>query len=160
MSHNLERKRERNRAYYHAHKEERRLYNQKYWQRIRNLPETKEKRRIWLEANKSRIKMYEVVYQQFYDNLPMSFEKKKNTRLKREYGIDLTTYESMLSSQNNVCKICSGVNKSGMALAVDHDHKTGQVRGLLCTRCNNQLGWFEMFSTEIFSYLKDQEKAQ
>ena len=54
---------------------------------------------------------------------------------------DMTTdqYYTMLDNQNNVCKLCS--TKPGKRrLAVDHCHKTGQVRGLLCNRCNMALG--------------------
>ena len=47
----------------------------------------------------------------------------------------------MLAEQNGVCWICGG--KSGKKrLAVDHDHKTGEVRGLLCKRCNRMLGYY------------------
>jgi len=47
----------------------------------------------------------------------------------------------MLNEQNGVCWICGG--KSGKKrLAVDHDHKTGEVRGLLCKRCNRMLGYY------------------
>jgi Recombination endonuclease VII len=42
----------------------------------------------------------------------------------------------MLEEQNNKCKICSGSNPNGHRLGVDHDHKTGKVRGLLCYSCN------------------------
>jgi hypothetical protein len=47
----------------------------------------------------------------------------------------------MLSDQNDVCKICKGPGdgKKGN-LAVDHNHKTGAVRGLLCNSCNVALG--------------------
>lgn len=47
----------------------------------------------------------------------------------------------MLRHQNNVCAICGGRN-SDRDLAVDHNHITGEVRGLLCTRCNMGLGYF------------------
>lgn len=62
-------------------------------------------------------------------------------RLKNDYGITIEEYESILDSQGNVCKICGnpetakfrGVLKS---LAVDHCHKTGLVRGIICDSCN------------------------
>lgn len=45
----------------------------------------------------------------------------------------------MLNSQNNVCLVCKEPSKM-RGLAVDHDHKTGRVRGLLCISCNGALG--------------------
>jgi hypothetical protein len=59
---------------------------------------------------------------------------------KRRYGILESEYNDLLSSQNNVCAVCAGVNESGHYLSVDHCHTSGDVRGLLCTRCNTALG--------------------
>lgn len=39
------------------------------------------------------------------------------------------------------CQLCIGVNKSGRALALDHDHETGAFRGWLCDTCNRMLGF-------------------
>jgi hypothetical protein len=47
----------------------------------------------------------------------------------------------MLDNQNGGCGIC-GKKPVRYRLAVDHDHKTGVIRGLLCFRCNYGLGWF------------------
>ena len=69
--------------------------------------------------------------------------------LKKKYGISVEEYDRMLTSQNGVCAICGGrethVHKSGKLkeLAVDHDHKTNEVRGLLCMNCNQALGRFQ-----------------
>ena len=62
-------------------------------------------------------------------------------------GIDLATYAEMFDSQGGVCAICLGQEKKRrngrvVALAVDHNHSTGQVRGLLCHKCNSGLGAF------------------
>ena len=62
----------------------------------------------------------------------------------REKGISEMTvelYEQMLIDQNGGCYICNkSVNKNGTRLCVDHDHKTGKARGLLCHSCNTSLG--------------------
>ncbi|MCK5614402.1 endonuclease VII domain-containing protein [Candidatus Pacearchaeota archaeon] len=62
-------------------------------------------------------------------------------RLKSNYGITLEQYDKMIEDQNGVCAICGGINTNGQRLCVDHDHKTGKVRKLLCHRCNSSLGW-------------------
>ncbi len=61
----------------------------------------------------------------------------------REYGLTPEQHATMLRQQGYVCAICKRVNENGKALAVDHDHKTGEVRGLLCFRCNMGLGYFQ-----------------
>ncbi len=64
----------------------------------------------------------------------------RNSRLIIQYGIDILQYEQLLLRQGMVCAICRGVCKSGRRLAVDHDHRTGAVRGLLCGACNRAIG--------------------
>ena len=74
----------------------------------------------------------------------------RNGYLLRHYGITVEQYNVMLEKHNYGCAICGGVNKSGKALCVDHDHSCcpgikscGEcVRGLLCTTCNDGLGRF------------------
>lgn len=61
--------------------------------------------------------------------------------LKRKFGISSEEYDIMLEKQNGVCAICGG--KTKRRLAVDHDHQTGKVRGLLCGACNPHLAWLE-----------------
>lgn len=74
----------------------------------------------------------------------------------RHIGIDLTVeeYDEMLLEQEGVCWICKRAPKSNRRLSVDHDHDTGQVRGLLCTKCNTTLGWVEMYQENFDHYLK------
>jgi len=63
--------------------------------------------------------------------------------LKRRYGISVEQYSSILIEQGGGCAIChASTNVLGRALYVDHDHKTGKVRGLLCHKCNTGLGSF------------------
>lgn len=72
-------------------------------------------------------------------------EKKKDKQLRETYGITLDDYILMLEKQNYKCAIC-GTNKSGdenNTFWVDHNHKTGKVRGLLCVSCNIILGAYE-----------------
>ena len=55
------------------------------------------------------------------------------------YGVTNQDYESLLARQKNRCALCQTTNlqkQRGTRLAVDHDHKTGQIRGLLCRACN------------------------
>lgn len=49
-------------------------------------------------------------------------------------------YVAMFEAQGGVCAVCKEPCRSGRALAVDHDHASGRVRGLLCAGCNGALG--------------------
>ena len=65
--------------------------------------------------------------------------------IKKKYGISKDQYESMHTSQRGVCDICGEPETARFkgktkALAVDHCHETGEVRSLLCSRCNLMLG--------------------
>jgi hypothetical protein len=66
----------------------------------------------------------------------------KNCQLKIDFGITIDDYEAMCISQNNKCGICNTEIRD-KALSVDHDHKTGELRGLLCNSCNLGLGHFK-----------------
>lgn len=67
-------------------------------------------------------------------------DKARDYRLKRIYGISLAQYEEILQKQDECCALCrrhqSEFNKN---LAVDHDHNSLEIRGLLCTYCNQRL---------------------
>lgn len=64
--------------------------------------------------------------------------KKMRTRL-RAYGITPLDFSQSLQKQGGVCAICGG-DKRGRQLSVDHNHRSGKVRGLLCSDCNILLG--------------------
>lgn len=67
----------------------------------------------------------------------------RKTKLKWKFGMTLEAYEKRYKEQSDCCLLCNR-NRSEfkIALSVDHDHKTGKVRGLLCHDCNTGLGKF------------------
>jgi len=72
----------------------------------------------------------------------------------RKFGLTIADYYSMLEGQNHRCGICKIDRCStGKNFCVDHDHKTGSVRGLLCYSCNIRLGWYEKKKESIEEYL-------
>jgi hypothetical protein len=62
----------------------------------------------------------------------------RNYHLRRRYGITAEQADQMLAEQGGLCAICL----EAPAQHVDHDHRTGRVRGLLCFNCNGALGQF------------------
>lgn len=65
----------------------------------------------------------------------------RDNYLKKKYGITEKDYNILLKKNNGGCWIC-GRKPKKRRLCVDHNHKTGQVRGLLCYKCNYGLPWF------------------
>jgi hypothetical protein len=80
--------------------------------------------------------------------------------LKYKYGITENQYDEMLKIQENKCAICESTetkDKKVKRLVVDHCHKTGKIRGLLCSSCNKAIGLFEdsVFAmTNAIEYIK------
>jgi hypothetical protein len=71
--------------------------------------------------------------------------QQKARALRDSFGLSLDEYKKMLDAQGGVCAICNQPEthkRQGKlkALAVDHDHKTGAIRGLLCSDCNTGIG--------------------
>ncbi len=87
-------------------------------------------------------------------------EKHFANELRRRYGLSAARYHEMLGEQGHKCRICSVAHdptKKRKCLYVDHDHKTGRIRGLLCGSCNIALGNFrESIETmeSAIAYLK------
>ena len=74
--------------------------------------------------------------------------------LSKAYGITEHHYLMLLSVQDGACAICgTGTCATGRHLAVDHDHVSGSLRGLLCAKCNVGLSFFEQFSAKAAAYL-------
>ena len=59
--------------------------------------------------------------------------------IERKYGINMIEYELLLSQQGGKCAICGGGTTKEF-FGVDHNHQTGEIRGLLCSPCNHTLG--------------------
>lgn len=70
-------------------------------------------------------------------------EYQQDSNLRRLYGIGLADYRKMWEEQEGKCYTCQQECPSGRNLAVDHNHTTGEVRGLLCADCNRAIGLFK-----------------
>ncbi len=107
-------------------------------QRAENAEEISARRRARhrenLEENRAKHREY---YQHRKEQIKMN-------KVKSTYGLSVEEFAALLEQQGGVCAICGGVNRDGnRALAIDHDHETGEVRGLLCGDCNRGLGCFK-----------------
>ena len=69
-----------------------------------------------------------------------NFDYRRDYMLRYTYGITQEQYEELLAKQGGGCAICGKTpEEEGRNLAVDHDHKTGEIFGILCTHCNKFL---------------------
>lgn len=89
----------------------------------------------WREVNKAKLATYT-----------------RKQSLRRKYNITPEAYEEMMKSQNNECAICKQISEK--TFAVDHCHKTGKIRGLLCSACNTALGFLKEDLTIVESLKK------
>lgn len=94
---------------------------------------------VWRKNNPDRVKEYAWV--------------------RRGVALSVREYDEKLHKQHCRCAICKKhISSLSYVLVVDHDHVTGQVRGLLCQRCNSTLGMIEAKSPGLDSYLNYIEK--
>jgi hypothetical protein len=87
----------------------------------------------------------------------------RGRQLKHKYWPDchwmeaLERYRDLVRQTKNCCAICHVPAQSDKQLAVDHNHRTGKVRGILCSRCNTSLGFVDdniVLLENMISYLK------
>jgi len=92
-------------------------------------------------------------------------EERWDSKLRRTYGITADDYAAMLTAQGGVCAVCRQPERAGrdgriVRLSVDHCHRTGAVRGLLCRACNTRVGIYEgRHVDDIRRYLSTFEEA-
>lgn len=109
-------------------------YNESYYQR--------NKVRLQEAGRRNYLRRREAILQDRKEN----WVKYKSSELKSTYGITYTEYLRLLNKQSGVCAICQmpeqALSRTGKRkrLAVDHNHETGNVRGLLCSGCNQAIG--------------------
>lgn len=108
------------------------------------MPSTKDYNQQWKAKNRDRVAVHQ-----------------RRTTLKCDYGMTLEEYDSMVLKQQGRCQTCGKVpvgDKARGRLHVDHCHKTGKIRGLLCFRCNLAIGHMQddpALAVSIAEYLKE-----
>jgi Recombination endonuclease VII len=75
-----------------------------------------------------------------YNNTPKGKDRQYRANLKKRYNIGVDEYDTIFEKQHGRCAICFDPPKDNKHFAVDHNHTTGKVRGLLCRKCNSAIG--------------------
>ena len=122
--------------------EARKEYKRKYYQSQGGKEFSRERSKRWRKKNPEKVLEARKRYYEKTDT--------RDSYLKRKHGITKVEYEAMLEQQDFKCKICGeGIKEVDLkivkvpkehSLHVEHDHKTGKIRGLTCSKCNFLLG--------------------
>lgn len=122
-----------NRAYKKRHPEKVKEWAHNWY--IAHKDKCSEWNKSYIENNKEKVSQYKT-----------DWARKNNKRINcKKYGITAEDYIKLFELQNGVCAICGKsetrmVGKTVALLSIDHNHKTGKVRGLLCAECNWIIG--------------------
>jgi hypothetical protein len=104
-----------------------------------NLTKAQHASREWRKKNKEHHKALIAKWEK--NNRLKYLLGRRNRWNKKRYGITLDDYLTMCEKVQNCCEICGNTpNGRWKKLCIDHDHKTGKVRGLLCEKCNTAIG--------------------
>jgi hypothetical protein len=120
--------------------EKQKQYFQEYY--LKNKDKRNEQSAKWRKSNKEKCKEY--VYRWRNNNRMKTHKIDKRAHLKNRHGITSEGYTKMLLNQNGCCEICGKPHTDyKRSFHVDHNHLTGNIRGLLCVRCNAGIGYFK-----------------
>jgi hypothetical protein len=108
-----------------------RLCRAEYMRNYNQRPEAKEKRRAYYQNAKTANPNF----------MALACRGSRRYVLLRKYGVSLEQYEAMQEAQAGLCAICHKPPSGKNQLSLDHDHASGQIRELLCVKCNTLLGF-------------------
>jgi hypothetical protein len=121
----------------------------------------RENRRNWGIENPLKVVLSQFNYRERRKLDPELIVKdrrnQRNNAFKRKYGITIEYYEKIYNQQEGKCLICERFFK---VLDVDHNHETGEIRGLLCRACNTLVGQLECRKKEINKIINYLNSAQ
>ena len=104
----------------------------KYYQRNRERLLIKQK--TYRESHRQQYAGYSKTYRTKYP------DRKYLSHIKHTFGLTKEEIEIMYSAQNGQCVICGYYFKSQAEVHIDHSHESGEIRGLLCSKCNHAIG--------------------
>lgn len=154
----------------HTTRSRKRRYNEDPEYRARQLERVKPAGKRKAQRNKERMKTDKAFKKYMYEAIQRSNQKHADKRLaariasaERRYGLQPGDYNRMLEAQGGFC--AAGPHKSyrrgkEICLAIDHCHKTGKVRGLLCDACNTSIGQLEEDTERLRALIAYLERNQ
>lgn len=138
----------------------------------KNREEINRKRRIWDKKRRQdnpevKKKINYLARKRMKKWLKSDDNKKSylNSRIKYRYGVTLEFINEYKDKTGNKCEICREIRitkKIPKGLVIDHNHKTGKFRGILCDKCNRGIGYFLENTNSLknaIKYLKDRNET-
>jgi hypothetical protein len=95
-----------------------------------------ERARLWVRENPDRAR----ATRKRRNARPEVKRSARDAYYRRTYGVSADEFDAMLEAQGGRCAICKEMPERLASMHVDHDHATGEVRGLLCLNCNQGIG--------------------
>jgi len=141
-------------------KQKKKEYDKTYYEQLKEtninyLDNIAKKRRDWRAKNPKRNQENQKRWKQNHPDQVRDMGR--DWCYRKKYGITLNQYNELLKRQNGVCLLCknkTAYRTKGRNLFVDHNHKTREIRGLLCSRCNTMIGQIEIVGiSKIIDYL-------
>lgn len=133
----------------------------KYDKKYRNSEKGKQHIKDYRQKHKEKIAMQVKKNQKKWSKTKTGTLSRRKAKLKKRHKLTLEKYDEMAEAQNGLCAICGNLetmkhNKSGSIrrLSVDHNHKTGKLRGLLCANCNLLIGYADENVKTLASAIK------
>ncbi len=137
-----ERKSAENKLYRERNREKLSAYY-KQW-RAENRDKKITQTREWYQNNKEHaielVRSYRIENKEKIKKLAQEYKPRRKALWLLRYGLTVDEYDAQVVQQGNCCAICGKQPKPGKVLVVDHDHKSGKFRGLLCMNCNSGIG--------------------
>jgi hypothetical protein len=90
----------------------------------------------WQARNPERVRAYQADYR----SRPGQKRAQRDRYYRRTYGLTADEVDEMLAAQSGVCAICRELPEVEARMHIDHDHRSGAIRGALCSRCNHAIG--------------------
>ena len=119
------------------------------------------KKNKWKLTPEQREEKAKYQHEWYLKNKKRVSKRARKFKLSKFYNMSIGDYNKMLKKQNGVCAICGKLenwkhqNGTVCQLSIDHNHKTGKVRGLLCKECNQRLGAYEKYKEVFIKYLSE-----
>jgi len=96
-----------------------------------------DKSKKWRQANPDRASEQSRKWREANEHAYRA--KQRRNHIKRTYGLDEADYQALCAEQDHACAICC-TPMGEVRTVVDHDHSTGEIRGILCVTCNTGIG--------------------